>query len=37
MIIIVVGDKEKVGEKVKAIADAEGFDFEELTIDQVVD
>ena len=37
MIIIVVGDKEKVGDKVKAIADAEGFDFEELTIDQVVD
>jgi len=37
MIIIVVGDKEQVGEKVKAIADAEGFDFEELSIDQVVD
>lgn len=36
MIIIVVGDKSMVGDKVKAIADQEGFDYEEMSIDQIV-
>lgn len=36
MVIIVVGDKSMVGEGVKAIADAEGFKYEEMSIDQVI-
>lgn len=36
MVILVVGDKNVMGDKVKAIAETEGFDFEEMTIDEVL-